>query len=156
MHKFLHIGETAPGFNLIDHKGKLYSLDQSLRKGPVVLQFYPFDQSPNCKERLCFINQLRDEYWSEGISVFGINNAAQESHANFADKINLTMPLLSDPDFQTARSYQALFEIGPIKVIRTTTVAIGTNGKIMFYKRGNLPAKKALIDFISRPDTPSI
>ncbi len=150
MSKNLIVGDAAPLFTLTDHLGKEHSLEQALKKGPVVLQFYPYDQSPNCKRRLCSINQLRDEYHAERISVFGINNARQESHANFADKAELTMPLLSDTEFRVARAYDALFEIGPIHVIRTTTVAIGTDGRVIFHQHGELPQLESFIRFIKQ------
>ncbi len=148
MSKNLKVGDTAPSFSLLGHDGKIYTLEAALKHGPVIIVFYPFDQSPNCTRRLCSINVLRDQYNSEGITVFGINNAQEESHKDFVLKAELTMPLLSDTDFSVARSYNALFVIGPIKVIRNTLVVIDTNGEIILHTHGRLPDSKKMISFI--------
>jgi peroxiredoxin Q/BCP len=149
MAKKIDIGDKAPLFDLSDQHGSIHSLAQAMKGGLVVLQFYPFDQTPNCTEKLCSINQLLESYSAAGISVFGINNASQESHARFANQAALTMPLLSDRDFYISRAYGALWEIGPIKVIRSTTVVVDSNGVIIFYKHGDLPTQRTFISYLA-------
>jgi len=88
------IGDIAPSFCLTGHDGKEYCLPELLKAGPVVLVFYPYDQSPNCSKLLCKINNDKDTFESNGITLLGINNASEESHKAFADRKNLLMPLL--------------------------------------------------------------
>lgn len=140
----LSVGDIAPSFCLTGHNGKEYCVPELLKISPVVLIFYPYDQSPGCTKLLCNINDDKKVFEDKGITLMGINNASEESHRNFADKRNLLMPLLSDMDYTVAKSYDALWRIGPIKVIRYATVGIGQDGKISYYVHGR-PANREII-----------
>ena len=111
-------------------------MPELLKVGPVALVFYPYDQSPGCTKLLCSINDDKATFNEEGITLLGVNNASAESHKAFADKKRLLMPLLSDMDYSVAKSYDALWKIGPIKVIRYVTVGISQNGRISYYVHG--------------------
>ena len=132
----LSIGDIAPSFCLFGHDGNQYCLPELIKNGPVVLIFYPYDQSPNCTKLLCGINDDKTIFESLGISLLGVNNASEESHRAFANKRNLLMPLLSDMNYIVAGAYNALWHIGPIKVIKYTTVGINSSGKIQYYVQG--------------------
>lgn len=130
------IGYIAPSFCLTGHDGKEYCLPELLKTGPVTLVFYPYDQSPGCTKLLCGINDDKAVFENEGITLLGINNASEDSHKSFADKKHLLMPLLSDKDYKVAAAYDALWRIGPIKVIRYVSVGIGKDGRINYYVHG--------------------
>ena len=146
----LKIGDKAPSFCLTGHNGQLYCLPELLKFGPVALVFYPYDQSPNCTKLLCSINTDKDIFDAKGITLLGINNASEESHKVFANKRNLLMPLLSDLDYSVSKLYNALWKIGPIKVIRYVTVGIGQNGKVIYYAPGR-PTNRTIIESIITP-----
>ncbi len=146
----LNIGDIAPSFCLTGHDGIEYCIPEMLKKGAVTLIFYPYDQSPGCTKLLCNINDDKTTFGNAGITLLGINNGTEESHRNFADKKNLLMPLLSDPDFSVAKSYDVLWKIGPIKVMRYATVGIGTDGKINFYVQGR-PTNQEIIEGMRAP-----
>lgn len=146
----LSIGDIAPSFCLIGHDGNQYCLPELLKVSPVALIFYPFDQSPGCTKLLCNINDDKATFKEKGITLLGINNGSEESHRVFADKKNLLMPLLSDMDYKVAKSYDALWQIGPIKVIRYATVGIGQDGKINYYIQGR-PTNNEIITGMNIP-----
>jgi peroxiredoxin len=136
-------------FELVDQKGQQHRLYDALDKGPVVLFFYPYDQSPNCSKQLCSINQELDTFKDTGITVWGVNNASAESHQHFASKNLITMPLLSDNSYSVSKKFGCLFEIGPIKVIRRTIIGIGMDRKILFYNRGSLSSKQVVSQILA-------
>lgn len=147
--KQLKVGDIAPSFCLTGHDGARYCLPELLKTGPVVLIFYPYDQSPGCTKLLCGINDDRDVFNSQGISLFGVNNGNEESHKAFADKKRLLMPLLSDTDFTISKAYNALWNIGPIKAIRYATIGVGTDGRIVYCVHGR-PSNEEIITGLMR------
>jgi peroxiredoxin Q/BCP len=140
----LSIGDIAPSFCLIGHDGKEYCLPELLKTSPVVLIFYPYDQSPGCTKLLCNINDDKTTFAEKGLALLGINNGSEQSHREFADKKKLLMPLLSDMDYKVAKAYDALWKIGPIKVIRYTTVGIAQDGTISYFVHGR-PTNEEII-----------
>ena len=85
---------------------------------------------------------MRDDaarYAEKDIVVFGINGANAQSHQRFAQRHQLSVPLLVDSGLVVARLYDAAFVFGPIKIVRRTVVGIDHQGIVIFYRRG-LPA----------------
>jgi peroxiredoxin len=138
------VGDIAPNFTLSDQTGSSIDLYEVLKSSAVILIFYPYDQSPDCSEQLCAANDHLADFARENVQIFGINNAAAESHRNFAAEKYLDMKLLSDDRYEVARQYGCLFSIGPIRVIRRTVVAIGRDGRIVYYQRGMEDGLRAL------------
>ncbi len=139
----------VPTFNLMDQAGQIFSLVQQLLHGPVLLIFYPYDQSPNCTVQLCEANVELEAFSSHGVTIVGINNAAADSHLRFANKRFLKMRLLSDFDYEVARQFDCLFEIGPIKVIRRTVMAINADREVIYLQRGMPPIAEVLASVVS-------
>lgn len=150
------IGQTAPNFELADQNGKIFRLSSQLKKGGVILVFYPYDQTPSCTKQLCDVNKDIDLFTKHGLKVFGINNAEAESHRNFAERQLLHMSLLSDPQYTVSKAYDCLWQIGPISVIRRTVVGIDKSGKIVYYQRGVRSNQEVLDSFLAESNkTPS-
>ncbi|CAG0910616.1 unnamed protein product [Cyprideis torosa] len=84
----------APDFSLPGTSGPITLSD--LRGAPVVLFFYPRDNTPGCTKESEAFTALHGEFRNAGISVFGISKDSLASHQRFAEKKNLTIPLLSD------------------------------------------------------------
>lgn len=99
------VGERAPAFTLADQRGTLRSLDD-FRGLPLVLYFYPKDDTPGCTVEAC---EFRDAYAEfEGLAaVVGVSPDSVESHAAFAAKHALPIILLADPATQVLRAYGA-------------------------------------------------
>ncbi len=132
----LQIGDPAPEFTLPAATGENVGLADALKRGPVVLIFYPMDATPGCKAQLCAVRDDATRYAAAGVSVYGVNNGSAASHEKFSHANNFTAPLLVDKDLAVAASYGAVMGFGPLKLINRTVAGIGTDGRIAFYKRG--------------------
>jgi peroxiredoxin Q/BCP len=132
----LNIGDRAPDFALTSNDGTTVTLASELAKGPVVLIFYPMDNTPGCTAQLCAARDDAARYASAGTTVFGVNNGGAASHERFREKHGLTAPLLVDAGLKTATAYDAVMGAGPLKFINRTVVGIAPDGTIAFYKRG--------------------
>ena len=132
----ISVGSAAPAFSLPDEKGGTVRLVDALAAGPVVLIFYPMDNTPGCTAQLCAVRDDAARYTAAGISVFGINNGSASSHERFAQRHHLTAPLLVDKNLEVAAQYDAALNLGLVKIVNRTVVGIGRDGAIAFYKRG--------------------
>jgi peroxiredoxin Q/BCP len=132
----VRIGDRAPDFSLKTEKGETVTLAGSLANGPVVLIFYPMDNTPGCTAQLCSARNDAPRYTEAGVSVYGVNNGGAASHQRFAEKHNLRAPLLVDESLRVAAAYDATVSLGLLKFINRTVVGIGRDGTIVFYKRG--------------------
>lgn len=99
-------GQPAPDFTLPDADGKDVSL-ADLRGRPVVIYFYPKDDTPGCTRQACDIRDAWARFEEAGIAVLGISPDTVESHARFRDKYGLPHTLLADPDAEVIRRYGA-------------------------------------------------
>ncbi|MER3601988.1 MAG: peroxiredoxin [Nitrososphaerota archaeon] len=92
----LRAGDTAPDFELPDQGGRPVRLSRLLQKGPVVLYFYPRDESPGCTKEACAFRDSYEAFMSAGAQVVGVSSDSVESHARFAQRHRLPFTLLSD------------------------------------------------------------
>jgi peroxiredoxin Q/BCP len=97
-------GKPAPDFELKSDKGETVRLSD-LRGKPVVLYFYPKDDTPGCTTQACGIRDMWTEFASAGAVVLGVSPDDEESHARFKQKFELQFPLLADTDHQVAETY---------------------------------------------------
>ncbi|NUP04761.1 MAG: peroxiredoxin [Polyangiaceae bacterium] len=98
MAKGIGRGDRAPRFELSAQDGKSVSLEQLLEKGPVVVFFYPKDETPGCTKEACSFRDSYDTFQEHGASVVGISSDSAASHRRFADKHGFPFLLLSDPE----------------------------------------------------------
>jgi peroxiredoxin Q/BCP len=94
----LAVGDRAPDFTLPDAGGKTVSLRDLEGKGPIVVFFYPKDDTPGCTVEACSFRDRFDAFVEAGAAVVGISSDPPESHGRFAQKHGLPMTLLSDVD----------------------------------------------------------
>jgi peroxiredoxin Q/BCP len=130
-------GTPAPDFTLASDSGETISL-ASLRGKPVVLYFYPKDDTPGCTKQACGIRDSWAEFERRGAVVLGVSPDSQGSHLKFKQKFNLPFTLLADPDHSTAEAYEvwvekSMFGKKHMGVERSTFVidADGTLAKVM-------------------------
>jgi peroxiredoxin Q/BCP len=140
----LSVGDPAPSFSLKTESGAEVSVPAASATGPVVLIFYPRDQTPGCTAQLCAARDSQARYDAAGVRVFGVNGGSAASHQRFAAKHGLTAPLLVDPGLAVAAAYDAVLNLGLIRFINRTVVGIGTDGKVAFYERGSPSTEKIL------------
>jgi len=99
-------GSEAPEFTLPADDGSKVKL-KDLRGGPVVLYFYPRDDTPGCTKEACAFRDRRKDLVKAGAKVFGVSTDDVTSHVRFRDKYELNFLLLADSDHKTAEKYGA-------------------------------------------------
>lgn len=99
-------GRQAPDFELASDAGDRVRLSD-LRGKPVVLYFYPKDETPGCTRQACGIRDAWDDYQARGAVVLGVSPDDVESHAKFKENHRLPFALLADPDHAVAAEYGA-------------------------------------------------
>jgi peroxiredoxin Q/BCP len=97
-------GQEAPDFELASDSGETVRLSE-LRGGPVVLFFYPKDDTPGCTRQACAIRDRWADFQAAGATVLGISILDEASKAAFRDKYSLPFALLADPDHAVAEQY---------------------------------------------------
>ena len=124
-------GSPAPDFALESDNGETVRLSD-LRGKPVVLYFYPKDDTPGCTRQACGIRDAWGEFQHAGAEVFGISADSQASHERFKSKYELPFTLLADPERKLAEPYDVGQE-GKTSYQRSTFVidADGNVAKIM-------------------------
>jgi len=100
----MEMGKKAPDFTLTDQVGKKHKLSDYKGK-PVVLYFYPKDDTPGGTKEACSFRDVFAEYKKAGVEVLGISVDSEESHKKFADKYKLPFTLLSDKDKKVVEKY---------------------------------------------------
>jgi peroxiredoxin Q/BCP len=142
------VGSKAPDFALQDENGATVRLADFVGKSPVVLMFYPADDTPGCTKQLCTARDDYGAYQAAGIAVFGVNPGSASAHKRFAEKHNMRTPLLVDPRGAVSRAYDALMPIPIVTLVNRTVVGIDREGAVRFYKRG-MPSSSEILAAMS-------
>ena len=133
MSDWIEEGATAPDFTLKSDRGQDVRLS-ALRGKPVVLYFYPQDDTPGCTKEACAFRDRTGELRAKGAVVLGVSPDDVASHGRFRDKYRLNFPLLADTDHQVAESYGAWREknmYGKTSMgIQRSTFLIDADGKV--------------------------
>jgi peroxiredoxin Q/BCP len=126
-------GKAAPVFTLTSDDGSKVRLS-ALKGSPVVIYFYPKDDTPGCTREACAFRDRSKEIEKLGVKILGISPDSVESHVRFRDKYKLNFPLLADPDHQIAEKYGAWREknmYGRKSMgIQRSTILIDAQGKV--------------------------
>ncbi len=139
-------GISAPEFSLPDETGAIRSLSE-FRGKPVVLYFYPKDDTPGCTTEACNFRDNYSQYSHAGVTVLGVSPDSSKSHTKFKTKYELPFTLLADVDHKVCemygvwglkkamgREYNGVFR---------TTFLIDENGKIIHVFKNVKPAGHA-------------
>jgi peroxiredoxin Q/BCP len=133
MSDWLEAGDKAPAFTLPADDGSKVKL-ADLKGSPVVLYFYPADDTPGCTKEACAFRDRSAELKKLGAQVIGISPDDVASHVKFRNKFKLNFPLLADTDHKVAEKFGAWREknmYGQKKMgIVRSTFLIGPDGKI--------------------------
>lgn len=92
------VGDVMPHFSLPDQSGAVVRSESWLGQGPIVLYFYPRDETLGCTIEACGFRDRYPEFRECGAIVAGISPDAPDSHRRFAAKHHLPFTLLSDPE----------------------------------------------------------
>lgn len=131
-------GALAPEFELTDDSGQTVKLSD-FRGRPVVLYFYPRDDTPGCTKEACGFRDAYSEYEARGAVILGVSPDGQAAHERFRSKYSLPFTLLSDPEHTAAKAYDVWREKTSygkkaMGIVRSTFVidAGGTVTKAMY------------------------
>ena len=125
------VGDTAPDFTLPGTGDKSYSLS-SFRGQPVVLVFYPGDDTPVCTKQLNSYNNELSAFSDVGAQVLAVSAQDVASHEQFAGKHGFGFPLLADTDKSVAGLYGT---VGPLGFPRRSVFVIDAHGVIRYVHR---------------------
>ncbi len=100
----VEVGKPAPDFSLLDQDGKEVTLSR-LKGSPVVLYFYPKDDTPGCTKEACSFRDAYADYENLGARVLGVSPDAVESHGKFIKKYELPFTLLADTENKVSEAY---------------------------------------------------
>ena len=130
----LAAGDKAPAFTLPDQDGKPVSL-KDFKGAPVVVYFYPRDDTPGCTKEACQFNDNLRAFKKAKVAVVGISADSADKHKAFRSKYGLKFPLLTDADHKIGAAYGAwgektLYGKKSIGVIRSTFL-VGPDGKVV-------------------------
>ncbi len=139
-------GQPAPDFELQSDTGETVRL-ADLRGKPVVLYFYPRDDTSGCTKQACGIRDAWSEFEQRGAVVLGVSPDDERSHAKFKEKYRLPFTLLADPGhklteelgFWVEKSFVGKKYMG----VERSTVVIGPDGKVRKVFRKVKPAEHA-------------
>ena len=126
-------GTKAPAFTLKDQDGKTHKLSDYEGR-PVVLYFYPKDDTPGCTAEACAFRDNLPRFKTGKVAVLGISILDEASKAKFAAKYDLNFPLLADPDHEVADKYGAWQERSmygrTFMGVARVTYLVGADGKV--------------------------
>jgi peroxiredoxin Q/BCP len=133
MSDWLEEGTKAPAFTLEADDGSKVKL-ADLKGSPVVIYFYPADDTPGCTKEACAFRDRSAELKKLGAKIFGVSPDDIDSHVKFKSKFKLNFPLLADPDHKVAEKFGAWREknmYGKKRMgIARSTFLIGADGVV--------------------------
>jgi thioredoxin-dependent peroxiredoxin len=127
-------GKLAPDFELLSDSGETVTLS-SFRGKPVVLYFYPKDNTSGCTTQACGIRDAWSEFEAAGAVVLGVSPDGVASHQKFKGDFDLPFALLADPEHAVAETYGVWQEKSRdgrtyMGIVRSTFV-IGADGNVV-------------------------
>ena len=126
-------GKPAPDFELTSDAGETVKLS-ALRGRPVVLYFYPRDDTPGCTTQACGIRDAYGEFEQAGAVVLGVSPDDERSHVKFKEKYRLPFTLLADPEHSVAELYgvwgEKSFAGKKYWGVSRSTFVIGADGNV--------------------------
>jgi len=126
-------GDAAPSFTLSDDNGAMVTLSE-LRGKPVVLYFYPKDDTSGCTKEALDFSALMPEFEKLGVKVIGISPDSVDQHKKFRSKHGLTVALVADEDKSALNAYGVWVEKSmygrKYMGVERTTVLIDADGTI--------------------------
>lgn len=149
MPEIINLGDPAPDFMLPDHEGNEVKLSSFRGRQPVLLVFYPGDETYGCTKQLCAIRDDWAEFQRYQVAAFGINHADAESHTKFWRHHGLKTPLLVDYGMKVSEHYGATRRILGKEIINRSVILIDKQGIIRYLKRG-LPPDSEILEAVKK------
>lgn len=143
----LNIGDKAPVFEAESTQGTV-RLEEMIGKRPIVLIFYPKDETPGCTAQLCAVRDGKARYEAVGAAVIGVNPGTVEEHERFAARHGFDFPIVAD----TSGSIRTRYGVGKILGLflqQRIVYVIDKQGRIAYAKKGS-PSTDEIVQAIER------
>ena len=127
-HAALKVGDLAPDVSAPLSDGTTFHMKEWLAKAPLVLYFYPKDDTPGCTKEACAIRDDFGAFRNLNATVVGSSFDSIKSHQDFIKKYNLPFPLIADEEKTVAKA----FKVSAGLFAKRATFIIGKDGKILY------------------------
>lgn len=137
----LKVGDKIPNFSALDTNGNVFESQSIIGKKPLVIYFYPKDDTPGCTAQACSFRDQYEDFTDLGAEVIGVSSDTVASHQKFAKQYKLPFILLSDSNKKIRNLFgvpSGLFGLLPGRV----TYVADKNGTIQLIFDNNLMATK--------------
>jgi peroxiredoxin Q/BCP len=137
----LKVGDKIPNFSALDTNGNIFESQSIIGKKPLVIYFYPKDDTPGCTAQACSFRDQYEDFTDLGAEVIGVSSDTVASHQKFAKQYKLPFILLSDSNKKIRNLFgvpSGLFGLLPGRV----TYVADKNGTIQLIFDNNLMATK--------------
>lgn len=142
-------GDKVPSFRLKDQNGQLFDLSSVLGKQPLVIYFYPKDETSICTREACSFRDSYEKFRQRGARVIGISSDGVQSHREFAEHHKLPFTLLAD----TANQVRKLFGVPKNFVLPgRVTYIVDKNGVIVHQFNSMRNAEQHVTESLSALD----
>ena len=138
------VGMKVPDFTLPDENGNQFHLYEELKKGPLILYFFPRDFTSGCTTEACEFRDNYDLFVKKGVRVAGISTDGAERHTSFKQKLTLPFHLLSDGGHRIADLFGVKRSLGIIP--GRTTYLIGKDGTVLHVFSSQLQPKRHIAE----------
>lgn len=139
--KKVQVGDTLEAFTLKDQNGNDFNLGEYLGKHPMVIYFYPKDDTPGCTKEACAFRDSFESFTDMGVKVIGISADSVKSHKDFVEKYKLPFTLLADTNNVIRKRFgvpKSMLGLLPGRV----TYVINKSGKVVYIFESQLGAEK--------------
>ena len=130
------IGESVADFSTTDESGNAFTLSQALADGPVMLFFYPANETPNSTNQLHQLDRLQLAVAEAGLgSIYGVNSAPAADTAVFLRSKGISLHVLSDPGLQISEAFGCASQDGTTQLQERSVVGIAQDSTVSFFQR---------------------
>ncbi len=141
-------GDRIPEFTLKDQDGNTFHSANFIGKIPLVIYFYPKDDTPGCTTQACSFRDEFEQFTDMGVKVIGISSDSVKSHKQFAEKYNLPFTLLADTDKKVRKLFGVPKSMLGLLPGRVTYVA-DKSGKVIHIFNSQLKAEQHIKESIT-------
>ncbi|WP_373074590.1 peroxiredoxin, partial [Zeaxanthinibacter enoshimensis] len=133
----LKVGENIPKFSLEDQDGNIFDISAIKGKKPMVIFFYPKDNTPGCTKEACAFRDSYQDFTDLGAEVIGISSDSSSTHKRFGARYHLPFTLLSDPDGKVRKQFRVRGHLLNLLPGRETYVVNKEGKVVMVYNNLN-------------------
>lgn len=141
-------GDTVPHFSLKDQDGRTFNSKDYIGKVPMVIYFYPKNDTPGCTAEACSFRDEYETFTDMGVKVVGISSDDIESHKQFAEKYNLPFTLLADTEKKVRKRFGVPKSMLGLLPGRVTYVTDGS-GKVIHIFNSQFKAEQHIQEAIT-------